>query len=75
MNIPELPTDNLYKFVALAGLFFIFSAFLPFLHSHYLQVDLINALGESAVLKLEAKWLQEDISDLKGEVESELLIK
>ncbi len=30
MNIPNLPTDNLYKFMALSGLFiFILSMFYP----------------------------------------------
>jgi hypothetical protein len=70
MNIPNLPTDNLYKFMAISGLFvFILSMFYPVYREIELKHRWIILSGEMRVLQLEYdnwEWLQKhaDISIL-----------
>ncbi len=46
MKLPELPTDNLYKFVALAGITLVLAAMLPFYYAHLQSMEAIKARGE-----------------------------
>lgn len=42
MNMPNIPTDNLYKFIAISGLVLVVATFLK---SHQLENDLIRKEG------------------------------
>lgn len=61
MNIPNIPTDNYYKFFALSGVTIALSSILFYsskINSLYDEIDLINT--EVSALELEAKFLVQD---------------
>jgi hypothetical protein len=66
MNLPNLPTDNLYKFIALAGLTIIFfSMVLPIIALHNLKLELLKTNGELSVLQAEFEFLRDDMEVAK----------
>lgn len=59
---PNPPTDSLYKFLALSGLvIFLFSAILPLWLGGDLILKLKDSQSELDVMRLEAKFLMEDL--------------
>lgn len=46
MKLPEIPTDNLYKFMAIAGLAMIVISLMPFFRMHDIGVEGIRLIGE-----------------------------
>jgi len=77
MNLPSLPTDNLYKFMALSGIILIISSFFIFWKQADRSQELLREL--KAGLALENTYSdnrRSDLSNLKLKVEElELLIK
>lgn len=53
MNLPSFPTDNLYKFVALSGVFlFAIACLYPLIVEREIRTELIQIEGEQELLKL-----------------------
>ena len=76
MELPQLPTDNLYKFLALSGITLIVISMVPFLHAYRLQIEVIRLNGDIKVLeeqiafaKVDMEFLQSDTSRLKERVD------
>lgn len=65
MKIPVIPTDNLYKFMALFGIVLLISGYLPYFQAHKLTIDWARLNGEILILKEEIKWASSDIDNLK----------
>jgi hypothetical protein len=65
MKIPAIPTDNLYKFMALFGIVLLISGYLPYFQAHKLTIDETRLDGEILILKEEIKWASSDIDNLK----------
>jgi hypothetical protein len=69
MNLPSLPTDNLYKFMALAGLAaFFFSVVYPTWQTRELKVKQLEQDAERAVLQIEHAHLVAELYDASGKV-------
>jgi uncharacterized membrane protein len=70
-TFPNLPTDNLYKFFAISGLFIvILSVTIPYFQEHDLATQAIQIQQDEAILSKELKYLQTeiDIAIDKGEI-------
>lgn len=65
MKFPEIPTDNLYKFMALSGIVLFIASYLPFYHVHKLRVDLARIQGEHNLIKQKAEWVSEEVERIK----------
>ena len=66
MEFQKVPTDNLYKFMALSGLVIIFLCFaLPFSKVLDLKKETLIISGEIKLLKLEATFLESKFQQLK----------
>lgn len=71
MTLPNLPTDNLYKFIFLAGLTIIFSSIILYVTQSYQiegKLDLLEI--EAASADMEVTFLDEDADLLMGKVEN-----
>ncbi|MBU6405419.1 MAG: hypothetical protein KGL63_03055 [Betaproteobacteria bacterium] len=67
MNIPAVPTDSLYKFMALSGvLLVIVGVFYPAYLLQQLQPRVIDAQTTVAILKLQSDQLKFDVGLLKA---------
>jgi len=70
MNIPNLPTDNLYKFMAIFGLVIIISGF-------YFYTTIIDKyslaasslIKEEGILKIETEYLSDEVALLETRIE------
>ena len=61
MNLPSLPTDNLYKFLALSGLFIVlFSFIFPMKRIGELKLKTLEIETQSEVLNIEIDFLKHD---------------
>ncbi|MEK0337966.1 MAG: hypothetical protein QQN41_11090, partial [Nitrosopumilus sp.] len=69
-----LPTDNLYKFMALSGIMLMLLVFIPVYRVHSLTTEAMEITGEIAVIGIEADYLKEKVSYLKDE-KDELVAK
>ncbi len=66
MNIPNLPTDNLYKFMALSGLvIFLLATIYPILYFDKISDEVFEIGTEMGILDIEQKQIQEKLNDLK----------
>jgi len=69
MKFPEIPTDNLYKFMAISGITIVIISLLPFYHVHVATIDTIRLGGEIQKLDEQAIWITEDVEKLKEETD------
>ncbi len=68
MNIPNLPTDNLYKFIAIAGIIIaIFPCFLLYNNVQELLIQAINNQTEVNVLNIETDYLNKELKHLENQ--------
>jgi hypothetical protein len=68
----NLPTDNLYKFVAIFGLIIaLFSIYYPFQKYHELRLLLIENEGESELFKFHESYLEGRTKFIEGRLETE----
>ena len=67
MKIPEIPTDNLYKFMALCGVVILIASFFPTFHMHKLNMQMIELAGEKAMLKVQVDCLVENFDKSRKE--------
>lgn len=65
MKLPEIPTDNLYKFMALSGIVVLIASLFPSFHVHKLNMQMIELAGEKAILRIQLVWLVKDIDKSK----------
>ena len=71
MNLPSLPTDNLYKFQALAGLFLIvFGTVYPSRQISELELRRAATGTERSVLVIQVNALERDTAAAKKSVQS-----
>lgn len=68
MKLFEIPTDNLYKFMALSGIMMLIVSLIPFYHSYELKLEAIRLNGEIKTLNVQINYLSEDLSELNKEV-------
>lgn len=66
MKLPEIPTDNLYKFMALSGIVILIASFIPFSYAHKLKVKTIHLNSEIEILRQQREWLTKDMNDLEA---------
>lgn len=74
MKLLDIPTDNLYKFMAISGVLVFLSSFIPYIHFHNLNLSSIKLESEIILLVKEAEWLESDTKQLRDEV-SELKLQ
>lgn len=61
MEIPDLPTDNLYKFISIFGLIIcLYSITIPFLKLNSIEIEVQNNNGEANLLEQEVKSIEGD---------------
>ena len=75
MNLPSLPTDNLYKFMALSGIILVISSFFVVWKHAYRSQELLREL--EAGLAVENTYSDKrgsDLSNLKLKIEELKLI-
>ncbi|MEX0885774.1 MAG: hypothetical protein WD009_04965 [Phycisphaeraceae bacterium] len=66
MNAFQPPTDNLYKFVALAGVFLcVFSVAVQYHYRLQLNELVLEAERNLAVLEVQTEWQQTEVADLE----------
>jgi len=61
MEIPKIPTDNLYKFMALSGIAILILSLVPMTHRYKLSLEAIRLSGEIEAFNAEAQWLRADV--------------
>jgi hypothetical protein len=70
MKFPEIPTDNLYKFMAISGIVLIISSYLPV----YLASKKVGVLerikGESKLIDQEHDWVTKDLEILGHQIDT-----
>lgn len=70
MNIPNLPTDNLYKFIALTGvLLLLISIFYPEYQRIKIRDEITHYNGEIKKLNIESNKSNSKLKDIKEQVE------
>jgi DNA repair exonuclease SbcCD ATPase subunit len=70
MKLPEIPTDNLYKFLAISGIIIFLISYLPLFHSYKLNLQLARLEGESKAVKEEREWLFSDANEVRNELQN-----
>ena len=55
MEIPKLPTDNLYKFMALSGLVILILSAIPYYRKYEFDIELIRLEAEAENLRLKIR--------------------
>ena len=67
----EIPTDNLYKFLAISGLcLIIVGSTFPFRYAYETYKQVHQLSGEIGVMELEMKYLEEQTGSLEGKQDS-----
>jgi len=65
VNIPNLPTDNLYKFIALVGVVVLLAAsYFPIIKARELRLAKIEIEGQMRLLEIEVQHLQDTSKQL-----------
>ncbi len=71
MDIPKLPTDNLYKFIAMSGLITLIISFLyPLYFEHEFVLKVLQNTTEATKARVELDHLTEDLNSLIRELAS-----
>jgi len=65
MKFPEIPTDNLYKFMAISGIVILVASFFPFFHRYRLRLQTINLAGEKLILEMQREQLKDELKRIK----------
>ena len=67
MELPQPPTDNLYKFMALSGIILVAISLFPFLHAHKLRQQIIHWEGDASILHAQVDWAITDMNELRSD--------
>lgn len=71
MTLPELPTDNLYKFMSIFGLLLFFSSYyFPWIRYTQIQPAIFDLEVEVSISELEHKYLLEDLDSLDNNIQT-----
>ncbi|MGA1979617.1 MAG: hypothetical protein ABSG99_03505 [Sedimentisphaerales bacterium] len=73
MKFPEIPTDNLYKFMAIFGLILVIAPYLSIFYAYKLTDDAIRLEGEIETLKKEIELDSSCIDNLKKKKHSDYI--
>ena len=66
MKLPTLPTDNLYKFLALTGLVVaLASVIFPYSKEYDSAIDMMEILQERKLLVIETKYLKVEVEAIR----------
>lgn len=67
MDFPNLPTDNLYKFIALVGVVVLLVAsYFPIIKARELKLAMIEIEGKTRILEIEVQHLPDRTKQLKS---------
>lgn len=70
MNLPNFPTDNLYKFMAIAGIIlFILALFYPEYRSGEINTEIVLYNGEIKKLSVENEKAESKLKEIKQEID------
>ena len=76
MQIPNIPTDNLYKFMAITGLLIILISMGFFIYSSTnIKRDIIESRYKVDILRLDVEYWSNDIIELKRLIEEDFFSK
>jgi hypothetical protein len=64
MRFPEIPTDNLYKFMALSGVAILVLSLTPFYHAHRLYLESLRLSGDIRILGIQIEWQSMDMDQV-----------
>lgn len=64
MRSPEIPTDNLYKFMALSGVAILVFSLIPFYHAQRLHLDALRLSGDIRILGIQIEWQSMDMDQV-----------
>lgn len=68
MSLPNLPTDNLYKFVALVGVIILIATlYFPIMKAREYRLSMVKLKGQLRLLDIELDYLKEKATDLKSD--------
>ena len=70
MKFIDIPTDNLYKFMAIFGIYLLTISFLPFYYGWVVKYDLSEVEGEREVIDKKVYWINEEIKNLNNQIET-----
>ncbi len=70
MKLFDIPTDNLYKFMALSGLVLIIASYFPLYHGWMTGVDLEKVKGENKLIEQEVNWVQQELDILDRQMDN-----
>jgi len=70
MKLFDIPTDNLYKFMALSGLVLIIASYIPFYHGWKAGVDIAEAKGEGEIIEAETDWARKELDILEHQIDT-----
>lgn len=74
MSMPNIPTDSLYKFIAITGLIILFfSIAAPFYIHHHARINMININGEIKLLKIDIDLSKQNIGELENKLKERKL--
>jgi len=68
INIPNMPTDNLYKFMSIGGLILIFYSMLIYKQNHEYEAQALELQAGNEILKTEREWITADMLSLESEI-------
>ncbi|OHB54997.1 MAG: hypothetical protein A2173_02320 [Planctomycetes bacterium RBG_13_44_8b] len=68
MNPLEIPTDNLYKFVAISGIVILLFSFIPRYHAHKLQLKSISLKSDIKILELDKTRFKYKYSEVENKI-------
>ncbi len=70
MEFPEIPTDNLYKFMALSGVVILVLSLIPFYHAHRLYLDALHLSGDIKICGIQLEWQSKDANELMQQLDT-----
>lgn len=74
LPIPTLPTDNLYKFMALSGLaILIISTVFPMMRISEIKLKLVELETQTEIIGIETQKLKEEVSEKAEQIEKWML--
>lgn len=70
MKLPEIPTDNLYKFMAITGILLLIAPYLPIYLGWKAGAELARIKGESKIVNIEHDWMLKEVEILNHQIDT-----
>lgn len=64
MKLFDIPTDNLYKFMALSGIVLIITSYIPIYQAWIEGVEIEKVKGERDIIEIEVEWTRKEIDKI-----------